>query len=198
MSIAKGSEWGEAGVVPRDAVICTSDAEAASASGAVTLLRAGDLFRGLGEPRAKAAGDECRILPVDLMRVTVEFRDGASISMHAVAHVCLGRFAARDGFDGLVNAGFVDGANLAPRGHPGDGRIELVTMEPNVSWRQRRMARRRTSTGTHVPHPAISVSTVVEWEAETDSRELRVDGVLVTGSRRVSVVLDPGRVRVAV
>lgn len=137
-------------------------------------------------------------LPVDLMRVTVEMSDGSHVVLPAVAHVCVGRFGARAGFRGVVNAGFVDGLNLAPRGHPGDGRVELVTMDAKIPWRQRRMARRRAVTGTHVPHPRIHVTPVEAWCSDVDCGDLRVDGVLVPGAARISVVLEPGRVRVAV
>lgn len=198
MTIAKGSQWGNDGTVPADVVVCSSDADAASAVDAVVALTAGDLHRGLGEPRLKGPGDECRLVPVDALNVTVEMVDGTNVTMRAVAHVCVGRFGAREGFRAVVNAGFVAGANLAPRCHPGDGRAELVTMAPNVSWRQRRMARRRAATGTHVPHPAIDVASVVEWSAEVDGGDVRVDGRVVSGAVRVTVVLLPGCVTVAV
>lgn len=198
MTIEKGATWGEPGLLPVDAVVCLDDAAVASAADRVVVASGGDLHRGLGSPRAKSPGDECIILPVDLMRVSVETADGTRVVVPAAAHVCIGRFGARGGFLGLINAGFVDGSNLAPRGHPGDGQVELVTMEANVPWRQRWMARRRAVTGTHVPHPMIRVTALDSWEADVAGGELRVDGVVVAGARRVAVSVEPGRIRVAV
>ena len=198
MTIEKGSTWGDPGPVPDDVAVCADDAAVAAVSDRVAVSSGGDLHRGLGSPRVKSPGDECVIVPVDLMRVAVEMTNGTRVVLPAVAHVCIGSFGARSGFRGLVNAGFVDGLNLAPRGHPGDGRVELVTMEPNVPWRQRWMARRRAVTGTHVPHPQIRVTAVESWACEVGGDELRIDGVVVSGASRVSVAVEPGRVRVAV
>ena len=198
MTIKKGVAWGEPGLVPDDAVTCADDAAVAASCDRVVVIGAGDLHRGLGQPRAKRPGEECTILSVDLMRVSVEKADGSVALLSAVAHVCIGRFGMRGGFRGLVNAGFVDGSNLAPRSHPGDGRVELVTMEGNTPWRQRLMARRRAVTGTHLPHPMIRVTALDAWETDVDGLGLRVDGVLVPGARRVSVSVEPGLVRVAV
>lgn len=198
MTIHKGVPWGEPGLVPDDAVVCDDDGAVAAAHDRVVMVGGGDLHMGLGMPRVKRPGEECTILPVDLMRVTVETADGAAVHLSAVAHVCIGRFGARGGFSGLVNAGFVDGLNLAPRGHPGDGRVELVTVDAGLPWRQRLMARRRAVTGTHVPHPMIDVAVRDAWTASVEDGNLNVDGVVIPGARRVSVSLEPGRVRVAV
>lgn len=199
MTIAKGTQWGEPGEVPENSIVCRSDADTASTiRGAVCILTTGDLWRGLGEPGPKVPHDECTILRVDVLEVTLDMIDGTSTRSRAVAHVCLGRFGSRKGFCGVVNAGFVDGANLAPRGHPGDGRVEFVTMDAGVSWRQRRMARKRAITGTHLPHPSIRVETVTTWSAETDGETLRVDGVVIPGVRHLSVTIGAGQLAVAV
>ncbi len=198
MTIEKGVAWGEPGQVPADAVTCIDDVAVAAGHDGVVVVAGGDLHKGLGMPRVKTPGEECMFLPVDLMRVAVETTDGMVLQLRAVAHVCIGSFGARGGFSGLVNAGFVDGLNLAPRGHPGDGRVELVTMDKDTPWRQRLMARRRAVTGTHVPHPMIDVAVCDTWTASVEGGDLSVDGVMIPGARRVTVSVDPGRVRVAV
>lgn len=48
---------------------------------------------------------------------------------------------------------FLRGLDLAPRGHPGDGRAEIQVYE--LTRRERRPMRARLPTGSHVPHPRI-------------------------------------------
>ncbi len=70
----------------------------------------------------------------------------------------------------VANGQYLEGADLVPRGHPGDGRLEVQVYA--LAPGERRAMRRRLGTGTHLPHPRI-----------------------VTGSgRRVTVRLErPGR-----
>src|SRR6185436_13282717 len=51
----------------------------------------------------------------------------------------------------VANGQFLRGADLVPRGHPGDGRAEVQVYA--LTRRARRPMRRRLPTGTHVPHP---------------------------------------------
>jgi hypothetical protein len=200
MTLEKGVPWGVSGTVPRGSARAESDAEVArAASREAVIVTSGDLHRGVGEPRAKNVGDECTLLPVDVMEVVVTSSRGETSVRPAVAHVCVGRFGARRGFAGLVNAGFVNGLNLAPRGHPGDGRVELVIFDESVPWRQRRLARRRARTGSHVPHPSIHVSSVNEWTRERVRGEaLHIDGVMVDSWSKIAVTVRPGHVVIAV
>ena len=49
---------------------------------------------------------------------------------------------------------FLRGADLVPRGHPGDGRAEVQVYA--VAGRDRRRLRARLRSGDHVPHPEIT------------------------------------------
>ena len=57
----------------------------------------------------------------------------------------------------VANGQFLAGADLVPRGHPGDGRLEVQVYA--VPRRQRREMRERLAVGTHVPHPGIRQTT---------------------------------------
>ena len=50
--------------------------------------------------------------------------------------------------------------DVAPRGHPNDGAVELVDVAPTFGLVDRVKAWRRLPTGTHVPHPDITVRRV--------------------------------------
>ena len=53
----------------------------------------------------------------------------------------------------IANGQFRAGRDLVPRGHPGDGRLEVqvYALPPG----QRRAFRARAASGSHLPHPAI-------------------------------------------
>jgi hypothetical protein len=53
----------------------------------------------------------------------------------------------------IANGQFLRGADLVPRGHPGDGRLEVQVYA--LGRAERRAMRRRLATGAHVPHPRI-------------------------------------------
>jgi len=57
----------------------------------------------------------------------------------------------------VANGQFLDGDDVVPRGHPGDGRVEVqvYALRPG----ERRAMRRRLADGTHVPHPRITQAT---------------------------------------
>ncbi len=55
----------------------------------------------------------------------------------------------------VMGGQFLGDADLAPRGHPGDGRAEVVVMA--VEPKDRKAMRERLPRGDHVPHPGITI-----------------------------------------
>jgi hypothetical protein len=106
---------------------------------------------------------------------------GALRAWHRARHVTVtvdGR-AVHDGPATTVvvaNGQFDGPADLAPRGHPGDGRVEVqvYALRPG----ERAAMRRRLPTGTHVPHPRITATTgrAVEITAPGARLPVTVDG----------------------
>ena len=88
---------------------------------------------------------------------------------------------------GNKNAQYVKVFDVAPRGHPNDGRMESITVDGAMTMRQRWSARRRLPRGEHVPHPAIRSSSVTETAGSSPS-------VLVVDGHRVGSV-DSWRAR---
>ena len=77
----------------------------------------------------------------------------------------------------VANGQFLRGADVVPRGHPGDGRLEVQVYA--VPRGQRRAFRDRLRTGSHVPHPGIHQAT--GWSIE----------VVALGRRRGSAAGRP-------
>jgi hypothetical protein len=97
----------------------------------------------------------------------------------------------------VANGQFVRGFDVVPRGHPGDGRLEVqvYALEPG----ERAEMRRRLTTGTHVPHPHILERSgrVVEIEATVDL-PVEIDGVARSRQRHLRVAVLPGALRILV
>jgi hypothetical protein len=159
LPISKGEAWGEPGPLPDDGVVVRSDAEARAV---VTEARrahepvpplgllGGDLCRTLG-----GTGDEGRLrseqavqLPVDLGAVLVDGR------LHwFVAHLVARRSWWHGRVVAAMNAQYLGRWDVAPRGHPNDGRLDVL--DADLPFRARLQARARLPHGTHVPHPGI-------------------------------------------
>lgn len=66
----------------------------------------------------------------------------------------------------VANGQFLDGVDVVPRGHPGDGRLEIQVYA--LTPGERGAMRRRLPRGTHVPHPHITAVTGQSVEISAD------------------------------
>lgn len=186
MGIRKGEDWGTVGRLPSGCPLLHTDRELAElvGSGGTEIsaftgqagLLGGDLCRTLG-----GTGDPSRLTDTDVMLVPIDAMvvslDGGR-DVWAVAHVVArGRWWSGTGV-AVMNAAWMGEWNLAPAAHPGDGRVDVV--HGSLPWRDRLAARRRARTGTHLPHPGLSVR---------KQRQGRIDL-----GRRVGVWVDGHRV----
>jgi hypothetical protein len=201
--IRKGEPWGEPGPLPDDGVVVRSDAEARAVVTAArrtgepvpTLgLLGGDLCRALG-----GTGDEGRLhsaeattMPVDLGAVLVDGR------LHwFVAHLVARRGWWRGRIVAAMNAQHIGAWDVAPRGHPDDGRLDVL--DGDISLGDRWQARRRLRTGTHVPHPGISERHVAALQVELAAgAHVWLDGEDVGPARSLSIRVEPDALRCVV
>lgn len=184
MTVRKGEAWGGPGALPDDGVVVDSDlaarrvvTEARRANRPVPTLGllAGDLARTCGATgrESRLRSDEAQTLPVDLGEVLI---DG---SLHFfVAHLVARRSWWQGPIVAAMNAQFLGSWDVAPRSHPGDGRVDLV--EADLPLGDRLKARSRLRSGTHVPHPGI--------------RERRVKAIQLDLSAGAAVWLDGERI----
>lgn len=106
-------------------------------------------------------------------------------------------FAGRATSVVVATGQFLRGANVVPRGHPGDGRIEILVL--HVPPGQRAGLRRRITTGDHLPHPSITQRSgrAVTIEAATPVR-IEADGASEGAVARVVVEVVAGAYRLVV
>lgn len=202
MTVEKGRDWGGPGPLPADAVLVRSDAEAGAALEAArragdplpTLgLLGGDLCRTLG-----GRGDEARLreggtrVQVDL---GVALLDGRRRLF--VAHLVARRSWWRGRVVAVMNAQFLGRWDVAPRAHPGDGRLDVL--DGDLGLGDRWKARTRLPAGTHVPHPGIAQTRTATWTAElAGPTPVWVDGVAAGPVRTLAVRVEPDAVTVVV
>jgi diacylglycerol kinase family enzyme len=197
MPIRRGEDWGELGPLPDGGVLVRSDAEARAV--VETARRAGrpvpplgllggDLCRTLG-----GTGDEARLrsehaarVPVDLGAVLVDGR------LHwFVAHLVARRGWWRGRIVAAMNAEFLGSWDVAPRAHPGDGRLDLLEVAATMPTGERWKARQRLSSGTHVPHPEIAERRVRAVQVDFDRPvPVRLDGDVVGDARTLAVRVE--------
>jgi len=97
----------------------------------------------------------------------------------------------------VANGQYLDGADAVPRGHPGDGRLEVQVYA--LGRAGRRAMRRRLPLGAHVPHPGIPGASGRRVEVETDRPwPTAVDGVAAGGTGPVRLSVRPGAYRLIV
>lgn len=207
MTIEKGKEWGHRGQCPDKVLLTHSDADLIAQwlgdPSAVFMMISGDLHTSLGRPMWKEINTsvdshEVQFLPVDILRVVVSKNDQANtaktVEMYALSSVQIGSWLSRGRFVCVSNCGFVGDYNIAPRAHPNDGEMDVVTVSSHIDWRQRLQARSRARLGNHIPHPAIAMERGVShsWTKESPRERLLVDGIEVKrwSAVQVSVIAD--------
>ena len=194
MTIRPGEEWGTDVLRPADLVVAADDAELASLltdDDVPTAVAGGDLSRTVGA-RSIEGRATLRRLPVDLVRVTL---DGEV--MAAVAHVVIRRPRRRGSWwrgpvVAVMNAEFIGDWDVAPRGHPNDGRVEVFELDAAMPVRQRAAVARRMRSASHLPHPLIARRSArsADWSFDRPM-EVVVDGRVRGRFRRISIEVLP-------
>lgn len=206
MTIEKGREWGSSVLVPPNVIRASSDAElATNQQGSLCIVTAGDLWRTLGEPTIRHEGDVATAVSIDALEVTVNTTSDAFVLL-ASSSVQIGNLLSLSSawrhrrFVVLTNCGLINDANVAPRAHPNDGVFDVVTFSGNMNFKQRLLSRQRLRTGTHLPHPHISVSrnTTFQTSRAHAHEVLSVDGITVKNWLSVSVRILPDFWRVII
>lgn len=196
MTISKGSAYGEPGAaLPEDGVRCATDADARRAVEAarregravpVLGLGGGDLARTLGGTGALNVA-----YPVDLGQVLVDGR------LHQFVASCVVRSRSWRRTLAVGNAQWLGAWNLWPRGHPNDGRLDLLDarLPAGDLWK----VRRRLPSGSHLPHPSMQTRRIKAEAVELD-RPLAVwlDGERVGEGRALAFRCVPDALRVIV
>ncbi|MEZ5167261.1 MAG: hypothetical protein R2695_12535 [Acidimicrobiales bacterium] len=156
------------------------------------LLEGGDLATTLGRPAHRPPG-------ADGPRTHVTVDIGAALVdgvLHwFLAHLVVRRSWLRGRVIVVANAAHLGAWNIAPRAHPGDGRLDLL--DGDLPLGQRLEARNRLRGGTHVPHPGITTRRIDAIQLELSSpTPVWIDGIDIGRARTLSVRVEPDAVDV--
>jgi hypothetical protein len=219
VSVRRGEPWGGPAGGPADAEVEGGDAALAALASRQPGIRVSfrpapdsDLARALG----LAGGRPPAALEVPLDGLDLRVAPGMAVNM-----VVLGappdrvqwwsravpvevtvdgreRFRGRATTVLVANGQYLRGADVVPRGHPGDGRVEVQIYA--LGRGERRGMRRRLAQGAHVPHPRILELTGRRIEVHAAGRglELAVDGVGQGPQKDLTAEVVPGVIRVLV
>jgi hypothetical protein len=203
VTIEKGQPWGEAMALPGGSPVVRSDEalralveehrRAGRPLPPVGLL-GGDLHRtlgGVGNREDRLWAGDAVGFPVDLGCALVDGRQH-----WFVAHL-IARNRTWTRAWAAFNAQWFERLNLAPRGHPNDGRLDIV--DSRLSLGQVPVVARRARLGAHLPHPGITTRRVAADQVELDRPlDVLADGVHLGRARTISVRLEPDALTVVV
>jgi diacylglycerol kinase family enzyme len=89
-----------------------------------------------------------------------------------------------------MNAQYRGHWDVAPKGHPNDGRLDLLDADPTLG--QRWQARSRLRTGTHVPHPAIEERRITAVQLDLGRpTPIELDGEPLGTATTLSIRVEP-------
>jgi len=211
--VEKGQAWEQPASGPPDWHVSGDDAALAAAVRGHAHARVefvpspeSDLARAVGVHRTSPEPLE---LTIDAMRVDADHREEFAVNM-LVFGVAPDRanWLTRDAgvlvsIDGRVvhdaratavvvaNGQYLRGLDLVPRGHPGDGRLEIQIYAP--TRRERAGVRTRLPQGVHVPHPRITqlVGRRIDIRADRGVLPVEVDGHTDSPAAHVTVEVVP-------
>jgi hypothetical protein len=196
VTIEKNRPWGVHGVLPDDGVLVRSDREARAVvehhrrdgQRVPPLgLLGGDLCRTVGGrgDEARMRSDEAMLLAVDLGSALLDGRQHWFVS-----HLVVRRSWWRGRVVAVMNAQWIGRWDVAPKGHPNDGRLDVL--DGDLSFDDRLKVRSRLATGTHVPHPGIAQSRVAALQLEFERPQpVWLDGERVARARTLSIRTEP-------
>jgi YegS C-terminal NAD kinase beta sandwich-like domain len=218
MGIKAGASWGEPESGPPDLEVRGSDADLAAVIAArpgalVRYEPAGnaDLARSVGV--AAGAPQSGVSLPIDAITVDPS---GIVVNMVVVGTPPDSlRFTSREAhffvlLDGrelfrgkattvvVANGQFLRGLDVVPRGHPGDGLLEVQVYA--LGRGERAKMRRRLPQGTHLPHPHIAsgVGRRVEIRVDKGTVPVTADGLTRRPVRRIRAEITPAALRLLI
>ena len=148
-------------------------------------VESGDVLRTVGLTANRDPADQwCYPFDIGLARL-----DGGD-PIPFVAHLQARRRRWSGMFLVAMNVSWSGERYLGPKAHPNDGLLDITTGSLDV--RQRLLARPRTLTGTHIPHPNLKIVRRPHYEVEFDSlTPVYVDGQRSGSCRQLEVNILP-------
>ena len=191
------NDWAKQVSIDRPLPVATSDweiAEYASAGEPVIKLESGNIFRTLGgrENTNEHSSAENTMCEIDLGIVCFQ---GQEVLFASHCSIRRSYFSTKGVL--VMNSQFYKNRNLSVRGHPSDGKLEMITSR--LSIRQYLLATKKSESGSHLPHPDIDTKSAATHTISNE-RELRIycDGRLAGCGKDVTIGVDRRSIKVVI
>ena len=165
MTIRKGQDWGEQLEAPADLLVFADDPSANTylnevfANGnmapPIAVLKS-NLARTLGLSGASIKKPTMLHTKFDLVEVDYVLVSAVTGKMHFLGNAVIRNGWLRGPITGVFNSSFIGTWDCAPKAHPNDSKIDVVSIDQSMNVRQRLTAKRLLKLGYHLPHPKIS------------------------------------------
>ena len=154
-------------------------------------LGGGDLARTVSGGPQVAESATCTMLSLDLLRI-----DSGGDTTWSTSHVVCRRSWWAGEVVLAMTAEFFGDADVAPRSHPNDGKVDVLRVRPSTSARTRWQAWRRARSGSHLPHPDLSITQTASIELDLGrAMVVWVDGIRWTTTDRLVLTVEPDAYR---
>ena len=193
MTIRKGTNWGLQIARPDNLVYCNDDTAASIliTNNLLNLqklptiaIRNSNLARVLGIDGAKDISTKIFSTLFDLIRVDCVTIDDTAVTVFGLGYALLRNSWWHGEIVAVLNQSFIGDWDCAPRAHPNDGKLDVVIVSSGMKPPQRLLASRRVRSGTHIPHPDITISQQTYLEAAIGTPKM-----LVVDGRQISAVI---------
>ena len=165
MTIRKGQDWGERVETPTDLLVFTDDSSANTylkevfANGrelqSIAILNS-NLARVFGLNGATIGSTTMLRTRLDLIEVSYVLLSSQTAKMHYLGNAIIRNGWLRGAITGVFNSSFIGSWDCAPKAHPNDSKLDVVSIDQSMNVRQRLTAKRLVKLGSHLPHPKIS------------------------------------------
>ena len=177
MTIRKGQDWGERVDTPTDLLVFSDDPSANAylkevyANGrelqSIAILNS-NLARAFGLNGATIGSTTMLRTRLDLVEVSY-----VSISSQTAKMIFVGNAIIRNGWlrgpiTGVFNSSFFRSWDCAPKAHPNDSKLDVVSIDQSMKIRQRLTAKRLVKLGSHLPHPKISYKQAESFKVDLE------------------------------
>lgn len=195
MTIRSGRDWGELVDRPSNLHVMIDDRHAddfldsnldLGAPAPNMAIVSSEFARTLGLSGANAQNSKMLCTPFDLIEATIFKAD----NLKPVRRYFLGNALVRNRFwlgniISIHNSSFRKGRNWTPRGHPNDGKMDVVIFDASMNIRQRMRAFHLMKSGSHIPHPKIQYFQTPEFSTEiVKSASLHIEGQKMADASR--------------
>ena len=165
MTIRKGQDWGEQVEAPIDLLVFADDPSANTylnkvfANGneapPIAVLKS-NLARTLGLSGATLNETKMLHTKFDLVEVNYVLVSAVTEKMHFLGSAIIRNNWLRGAITGVFNSSFIRNWDCAPKAHPNDSKLDVLSIDQSMNIRQRLTAKRLVKLGSHLPHPKIS------------------------------------------